>query len=65
MYLQVKNAPANNVDLWPPNRVLDLKVGIFEEKFLIVNFTAPGDDYDSGKRMEFQNTFEIIFCSID
>ena len=44
------NAPAKDVDLWPPNKVLDLKVGQFMDKFFLVNFTAPGDDYDAGKR---------------
>ena len=46
------NAPAKDVDLWPPNKVLDLKVGQFMDKFFLVNFTAPGDDYDAGKRKQ-------------
>ena len=43
----MKNAPNGDVDIYPPNQVLDLKVSTYEH-FLIVNFTSPGDDYDDG-----------------
>ena len=46
----MKNAPAKDKDVWPPNRVLDLKVEKNSDNFLTINFTAPGDDFDSGTR---------------
>ena len=48
--LQVKNAPAKDKDVWPPNRVLDLKAEKSMDNYLTINFTAPGDDFDSGTR---------------
>ena len=61
------NAPAKDVDLWPPNKVLDLKVGQFMDRFFLVNFTAPGDDYDAGKRKttiypDLKLTFTYYSC---
>ena len=46
----MKNAPAKDKDVWPPNRVLDLRVEKSMDNFLTINFTAPGDDFDSGTR---------------
>ena len=43
----MKNAPNSNMDIFPPSRVTNLKVTVVEF-FIIVEFTAPGDDYDEG-----------------
>jgi len=54
---KVKNAPAKDKDVWPPNRVLDLKVEKSMDNFLTINFTAPGDDFDSGTPSKYNLTY--------
>ena len=43
----MRNAPDKDMDIFPPSRVSNLKVTVVEF-FVIVEFTAPGDDYDDG-----------------
>lgn len=50
-YFKVEQALPRNTDVYPPNRVTDLRVVAMQidEMILTIEWTAPGDDLDIGK----------------
>ena len=50
-YLKVEKALPRNTDVYPPSRVTDLKVVAMQvdKMILTIEWTAPGDDLDTGK----------------
>jgi len=57
---KVVNVPPAGTDTYPPNSITDLKVGTYHDNFLILNFTAPGDDYDYGKAKSYNLTYSYM-----
>ena len=48
-YPQVKNVPSSGTDLFPPQRVTDLRASVsIPNQAVVLTFTSPGDDYSDG-----------------
>nr|XP_002127942.1 calcium-activated chloride channel regulator 4-like isoform X1 [Ciona intestinalis] len=50
--------PGSNFDHFPPSKVIDLKAtqldALQPNKGIVLTFTAPGDDYDSGRASKYE-----------
>ena len=61
---KVKNAPPANSDSFPPSKVSNLQLIIADYSNVILDFTAPGDDYDDGTasryELKFSNNFTML-----
>ena len=51
VFFKVEKGLARNTDVYPPNRVTDLKVVAMQvdQMILTIQWTAPGDDLDTGR----------------
>ena len=54
---KVKNAPAPDSDLFSPSKVSDLRLIVADYLNVIIDFTAPGDDYDEGTASQYELKF--------
>ena len=52
---KVKNAPEVDVDIFPPSRVSNFKSKVVD--YVIIEFTAPGDDFDDGVSFRYEIKF--------
>lgn len=41
--------PGSSSDAFPPSRITDLEVELNDEDEFLLSWTAPGNDYDTGK----------------
>ena len=52
---KVKNAPEVDADIFPPSRVSNFKSKVVD--YVIIEFTAPGDDFDDGVSFRYEIKF--------
>ena len=58
---KVKNAPAADSDLFSPSKVSNLRLIVADYLSVIIDFTAPGDDYDEGTASRYELKFTENF----
>ena len=58
---KVIKAPPVDSDTFPPSKVSNLKLVIANSEIVIIDFTAPGDDYDEGTASRYELKFTDNF----
>ena len=61
---KVKNAPPADFDAFPPSKVSNLKLVVADFVNVIIDFTAPGDDYDEGTASRYELKFTDNFTNL-
>ena len=61
---KVKNAPLPGYDAFPPSKVSNLKLVVADFVNIIIDFTAPGDDYDEGTASRYELKFTDNFTNL-
>ncbi|XP_070605135.1 calcium-activated chloride channel regulator 4 [Erythrolamprus reginae] len=46
--------PGSSSDVFPPSRITDLEAKLNDEDYFLLSWTAPGNDYDTGKAEKYE-----------